>query len=433
MGKERRVALKLNTWSLPLLVGLLLLLQVFVPFKGWVILLVGLGGVLAICYGWARLLASGVSFVREVRFGWAQVGDRVEERFTLVNDSPLPALWVEVVDGSTLPGYGFNWGTGIDGRQTVRWTRRAVCTRRGLYVLGPTRLVMGDPFGLFTITQTYTASIPFLVMPPVVPLPAIQISPGGRMGEGRPRPDAPDRSVSVSSVREYVPGDSLRWVHWPTTARRGSLYVRLFDGTPAADWWILLDLDRGVQAGEEENSTEEHGIILAASLAHHGLETRRNVGLVAQGEDLAWFAPRGGLANRWEILRALALINPGRRPLADLLSQTGPALGRQASLLIITPSTEAEWVEALVPLLGRGLVPTVLLLDPASFGGKGDVSGMAGMLTDLGVAYEIVGRDLLDRPEARPGVRGHWEWRILGSGRALPVRRPGDLTWRVLS
>ncbi|NIV34314.1 MAG: DUF58 domain-containing protein, partial [Anaerolineae bacterium] len=39
--------------------------------------------------------------------------------------------------------------------------------------------------------------------------------------------------MSVSSVREYLPGDSMRWIHWPTTARCDETFVRTFDSTPS--------------------------------------------------------------------------------------------------------------------------------------------------------------------------------------------------------
>jgi uncharacterized protein (DUF58 family) len=428
---ERHI--KLNAKFLPCVVGLLGLLQLVVPHRAWFILLIGLGGALAIARLWAGTLAHGLSLVREVRFGWAQVGDVVEERFTLANDGYAPALWVELIDNSSLPGYASNWGTGIGSRQLVRWIRRGSCTRRGLFTVGPTQLATGDPLGLYSVTLKYAGSLPFLVVPPVVPLPSIQVSPGGKAGDGRPRPDAPDRSVSVSSVREYVPGDSLRWIHWRTTARRGSLFVRLFDGTPAADWWILLDLNEEVHVGGEENSTAEHAIVLAASLAHHGLESRRNVGLVAPGAELVWLEPRGGTNRRWDILRELAGVAPGQDTLASVLNLVEPSLGQHASLVVITPDVGGKWVEPLVSLTGRGVVPTVLLLDPTTFGGKDDPRGIVNLLVDLGVAHAVVTRGLLDRPEARPGVRGRWEWRVLGTGKAIPIRRPRDLSWRVLS
>ena len=279
MKQMPKPQLQLQSWFLPALVGLLLVLQLIIPYRGWRILLVGLGGAWLVSYLWARSLARGLRLTREMRFGWAQVGDRIVERFSLANDGQAPALWVEVMDHSTIPDYQASRGTGVNGRHWIKWHREAICTRRGLFTLGPTTVRTGDPFGLYTVTLHYPASLPLIVLPPIVPLPTIEVAPGGRIGEGRPRANALERSVSAAGIREYRPDDSLRWIHWRTSARRDSLFVRLFDGTPASDWWILLDMDRRVQIGKGPDATEEHAVILAASLP---------IGVCGRGRRWGW-------------------------------------------------------------------------------------------------------------------------------------------------
>ncbi len=424
---------QLNSRLLPVLVGLLLALQFVAPYRGWLMLLVGLGGAWLVSYLWARSLALGLKLMREMRFGWAQVGDRLEERFTLVNDGLLPGLWVEVVDETTMPGYQVSRVTALGGKSRRQWLTEGICVQRGLFELGPTSLRTGDPFGLYTVTLHYHDSVSLLVTPPILPLPTIEVAPGGRAGEGRPRAYAPEPTVSVASVRHYVPGDSMRWIHWVTSARHDSLFVRLFDGTPAGDWWIFLDLDQRVQAGYGQASTAEHGVILAASLADRGLQSGRAVGLVAHSKELIWLPPEGGDGQRWSILRALALVEGGSLSLAELLARVRPRFGERATLVIITPSVHGDWIEALWPLLRRGAVPSILLLDPASFGGVGDVNGALALLSHLGVTRHVITQDLLDRPEARPGRKGQWEWRVSPLGRAVAARRPRDLAWKVLS
>lgn len=441
-------SLKLNVRLLPALMGLLLVLHLMAPYRGWMILLVGLGGALLSSYLWARSLLDGLRLTREMRFGWAQVGDRLEERFTLANESPLPALWVEIVDHSTMPGYQIERVAILGGRDSTRWRTRGTCTQRGLFTLGPTSLLSGDPLGIFTVERHYPRSMPFMVTPPVVSLPSIDVASGGRAGEGRPRPDAAERTVSAASVREYLPGDTPRWIHWRTSARRESLYVRLFEGVPAGDWWILLDMNRRVHVGQGLDGTEEHGVVLAASLADRGLRSGKAVGLVTHGEELVWLGPGGGQARRWEILRALALIGLGEHRLSQVLTQIGPAFGGYASLVIITPDLHRQWVECLVPLMRQDIVPTVVLLDPLSFGEEEQtlretagrraddrfgVRQMTALLSAMGIAHHVIGRDFLDRSALEPGKRGHWEWRVLGTGHAVPVGRPEDGEWAGLS
>jgi uncharacterized protein (DUF58 family) len=424
---------RLNTRLLPLIVIALASMQLIDPSRIWTVLLVGLGGLWLIAYLWARSLAGWLTVLREMRYGWVQVGDVLEERFTLKNKGWLPATWVELEDHSSLPGYDASLATGVDGSGTTQWRKTGTCNRRGLYWLGDTSILTGDPFGIYSVRLTDPAKASLMVMPPVVPLPQLEITPGGYSGEGRPIPDAPERTVDASSVREYLPGDSLRLVHWKTTARHAKPYVRLFDGAPASDWWVLLDLQAEAQAGDGSDSTEEQGIILAASLADRGLHAHRGVGLVLNGKGLDWLPPRAGAGQRWEILRVLALASRGNTSLGEVLEHVRPNLGRNASLIVITPTSRLDWVTRLPLLNRRGIRSTVLLLDLHSFDGKLDNSMVAAELKKVHVPCHTIPREFLDRPEAHPGAQGRWEWRVTPTGRAIPVRAPQDHSWRRLA
>jgi uncharacterized protein (DUF58 family) len=441
MKPNPTVRLQFKARYLLLVVGLLILLQLLIPYKGWVILLVGLGGAWLVSYRWARSLARGLELTREMRYGWAQVGDQVQERFTLANRGWAPASWVAILDHSDLPGYRISTVRGIGERTVMHWFEDGVCDRRGLYTLGPTSVQSGDPFGFYTVHLEYPGSVTMMVMPPVVHLPTLDVAPAGRAGEGRHRTRALEQAISAAGVREYMPGDSLRRIHWPTTARRDEPFVRTFDSTPSSDWWIYLDMEQHVQLGEGQMATEEHGVILAASLADRGLRMGKAVGLVTHGEDLQWLPPRLGADQRWDILRALALVDPGSCSLAELLARTGSALRQRSGLVIITPDVGGSWLDPMVPLVRRGVVPTVLLLDRdsfdeahgqhRSFDGEGDASRILASLEAMQITYFLITPELLDRPKVRPGQIG--QWRRTKQGRWEPEFQPRELAWRALT
>ena len=418
----------------PAMAGLLLLVQMAWPNRAWVVLLVILGGSWVLCYLWARSLAHGLKLEREIRYGWAQVGDRLEQRFTVTNRNWAPGLWLEVDDRSSLPGYLPSRVTGVSGWGTTQWNMAGTCTRRGLYTIGPARLRSADPLGLFSVETRESASTVLLVLPPVLPIPKIEVAAGGRAGESRrERRSALETTVSVDTVREYIPGDPLSAIHWPTSARREALYVRQFEHTPSSDWWIFLDLEKGAQAGEGEDSTVEHGVILAASLADKGLRAGHAVGLVTcGGKELSWIPPKHTPGQLMDILRALALATTGETSLEELLARESRSLRGGASLILVTPNVEAKWLPALLRMRDNRIAATVLLFDPLSFGGAGDARQALGLMERYGIAHSLVPRELLDRPEARPGREGQWEWRTVGQGKAVPVRKPKDTAWRRL-
>jgi uncharacterized protein (DUF58 family) len=418
---------------LPFIVLVLVIMQLIDPSRVWTTLLVSLGGAWLLAFIWARTLARDLHIMREMRFGWAQVGDKLEERFTLTNSGSLPATSVEIEDQSTLPGYSASIATGVDGNSNNQWMTSGVCKRRGLFWLGNTKVITGDPLGIYQVVLEDPARTSLIVMPPVVSLPQIEITPGGFLGEGKPRPNTPEHTVDAATVREYVAGDSQRTIHWKTTAKHDKPYIHLFDGAPAGDCWILIDLQKDMQIGANDDSTEEHAIILAASLADKGLRAHQAVGLLASGGNLVWLPPQPGENQRWEILRALAMTNPGTIPLSELLERIRPNISRRSSLLLITPNVDSGWLSPLVKFTWMGVIPTVILLDPKSFGGNRSARAIAAALGEMGITHHVIDHGILDRPEAKPGHRGQWEWRVTTTGRVLPVRLPGDSSWRRLS
>jgi uncharacterized protein (DUF58 family) len=428
-----RIRIRIHSWSWVVVTILLVGLQLSRPNRAWTTLLIILGGTWLLAFLWTFALGRKLSIKREMRYGWAQVGDTLQERYTLYNDGRLPAPWLEVQDHSNMPDYQTGRVIGIKGTETLGWRTEGICTRRGLYTLGPTSLRSGDPFGLCSAEIHQPESAVLLVLPPVLPLPAIQIAAGRMSGEGHLlRRTALETTVSVETVREYVHGDPLRAIHWPTSVRRDELFVRQFDHMPAADWWIFLDLEGRVQAGSGSRSTEEHGIILAASLADRGIHQGVNVGLVTHGENLTWLPPQRSSSQLMDILHTLAVVHTGQRPLEDLLTQARHSIRRGASLIIITSCVDAFWIAPLLQLVDNGIAPTVLLLDPAAFGARDSIKGVGRVLADRGISHAVIPPELFDRPEAQPGKQGRWEWEVVAPGKVVAVHRPSRSTWRRL-
>ena len=423
--------LRLNAKAFPVIAVIAFIMQILDPSRVWVILLMGIGGSWLVCWWWARGLQRSLTFERELRYGWAHVGDRLEERFTLQNSFSLPATYVAIQDHSTLPDHYASVATGVDSSSSSQWKINTQCTRRGVYTLGGTTLETGDPFGIYTVTFEDRTSATLAVMPPVVSLPKFQILSGGWAGEGRPNPRSLEETINASHTREMTPNDPMRWIHWKSTARHDKYYVRQFEGTPAGDWWLLLDLDQTMQLGTGWDSTEEHGVIFAASIAAQGLKAEHPVGLAVNGRELSWIVPRRNEAQQRSLLKALAVAAPSEMSLHDYLRRMGQALGSHSSLLIVTANTDPEWTEALLPLMWRGITPNVFLLDPVSFGGSRETRSVTDTLQMMGVTFHVIPKEMLDQKQIRPGQEGEWEWRVSWRGKVTVVRNP--LTdWRRL-
>jgi uncharacterized protein (DUF58 family) len=344
-----------------------------------------------IAYVWSWLNLRGLEVAVERPHDRLQVGHTFEERITVTNRAWFSKLWLEVEDLSGLPGHQARRVIGLGPRAKKSWRAASECTRRGLFEVGPVRITTSDLLGIFRRSRTYGAPQPVLVYPRAEPLPRFWAPPAILAGESRTRRPAYSITPNAASVREYQPGDSFSRIHWRSTARTGDLMVKLFELDPASDVWIVLDLFGRVQAGAGDDSTEEHSVRIAASIARFFLLNNRSVGFVASGRQFHLTEPERGIGQFARILEALAIAQAqGDVPLADLLNHEGRRFGRRTTVIVITPSTDDAWVGSLQLLAGRGVKIASVVLEPRTFGGEGNALFVFGALAAADIPTYLI-------------------------------------------
>lgn len=405
----------------------LITLALILPGRIWTTLLVGVGGLILIAYIWARALSHGLAAERRLQFGWVSVGDRLEEEFTLVNRAGLPAMWVEIIDNSDVPGYHVGVARSVGAGDRIRWRQSAICSRRGRYRLGPWGFESGDPFGIFRVTRLYESAEEIIIHPPIHSALAMPLPPGRADGRARSRERSHRATVNAASVRDYHVHDPYHWIHWPTTARKGELFVRQFERDAAGDIWLVIDCATGSHLGDGATSTEEQAVLLAASLAAQALQEARGAGLAAYGREPQIVPPGSGEGQLWRVLRALALLRAdGEADLERVLRELGDTIRPGSAAVIITPTNDPAWLPQLARLHHRGIECRVILMDRTSYGGAGNSEGLRHAINLLGVRCQIVGRGEIGRPLVEEHAHGFWEFKITGTGKAVAVRRPSD-------
>lgn len=378
-----------------------------------------LGGFLiALSYLWTLLSLKGVAVKRTARFLRQQVGQVFEERFELNNAFPMTKLWIEIRDHSSLPGQtGSKVLTWIGPRQRRSYIAYTRLTQRGQFLLGPTTLTSGDPFGLFSVSKTFPNDRMLLVLPystdlSRLPLPA-GVLPGGRALRRKTLEVTP----YAAGVREYAPGDALNRIHWPTTARKDRLMVKEFDQDPQADVWILVDAQRSVQISlpDEEatqpehmerqwiwrqqykfmlpNHTFEYSVSAAASMAKYYIEIGRSVGLASAGQMFMVLPAERGERQLGKLLEVLAHLNPdGQLPLDGVVEAQAPHLTRGSTVVLITPALSQTIDAAVEELMHRDLEPVVVMIDRTTFKGFGNAQELSFRLRARKIPAIIVPR-----------------------------------------
>jgi uncharacterized protein (DUF58 family) len=140
-------------------------------------------------------------------------------------------------------------------------TYRLPTSRRGVYDLGPVELPRADPFGLCRTTQRLGEAQRISVHPRLLTLHQLPTGTSHNL-EGPTSDASPQGTVTFHRLREYVIGDDLRTIHWPSTAHLGKLVVRHNVDTSQPYTVVLTDLDPDRYSAE----TFEEAIDVTASL-----------------------------------------------------------------------------------------------------------------------------------------------------------------------
>ncbi|MEO5952226.1 MAG: DUF58 domain-containing protein [Chloroflexia bacterium] len=391
--------------------------------------------VLVAAFVWAQFSKRGLRVKRGVEPAQAQVGATVQETIEIQNLSWLRKLWLEVRDRSTLPGHHVGAVISLKGRGAKRWRVRTLCTHRGLYRLGPTAIMTGDPFGLFVTGRVFDTGAELLVYPAVVPLQSFGLPFGELPGGGRTERRSFHSTPNAAGVREYLPGDPMNRIHWPMSARAQKLMVKEFELDPTADLWIVVDLHGAVHVSADDYethndaqeskhrtswipgltkdgipapgsdalpagsipldpTTEEYAVAVAASVASFFLAEGKSVGMIAWGQHRVTLSADRGGRQLTKVLRALAVLRAeGTVSLGEVLVAEQKMFDKQDTLIVITPSLAQEWVQSLQGQLYRVASAATVIIEPGTFGGEGNPLLTVSALSALSVPSYMVKRD----------------------------------------
>ena len=274
---------------------------------------------------------------------------------------------------------------------------RVASASRGRYVLEGARLVCEDPFAVVRLSARLAARDVLLVRPRVLDLTA---APGHGAGEptGGSLPAAAAAGFDLRGVRAHRDGESLRHVHWPSTARVGRLMVKEFDDETRDDVAIALDL-----AAPSERAAEAFEVALEAALAlaRRAFLRGERAALILLGESAERLEL--GSSEQWELLLdALASVQP---MWVTSPAQAWPAGAAQAGeLWLVTSAPDRLDAGFLAARADEGRL-VVVAVDAAGWDpglAPVDRSALAAGWRTLVIERDDDLRDRLERLEERP-------------------------------
>ena len=142
---------------------------------------------------------------------------------------------------------------------------------------------------------------------------------GARTPEGRRLLLRRPSGFDLHSVREYEQGESLRRVHWPSTAKRGQLMVKELEDSPRDESAVLLDADAAAVVGEAPDSSFEVAVRAAGSILQAHASRGRRAALIVNSARPTYQRVHSFDGDWHRALELLAAVEPdghvpGRQP-----------------------------------------------------------------------------------------------------------------------
>ncbi len=148
--------------------------------------------------------------------------------------------------------------------------------------LGPMRIEIRDPFGIFTFGITFDQVIEVQVLPKIKLINELQLHPRRDDSNfGQYETHSVGQNINFSGVREFRFGDSLRHIAWRLSARQNKLLVKDFEKNTDCSVGVVMNLDPNFQVGRRVNSTWELSRDTALSIVSQNLKQGHRVGFLS--------------------------------------------------------------------------------------------------------------------------------------------------------
>ncbi len=305
----------------------------------------------------------------------AFLGEKPEVRLRLRNRGMLPLPWIQIRDSVPIqlksPNF-FRSVLSLMPHEQTSLSYELDCRRRGYYPLGPLSVFSSDLFGIRDQERRMPGEDHVLVYPRIVPLGHLGLpaqTPFGSIPSKQHIFEDPSRIIGV---REYQAGDSMRHIHWKTSATTGKLQTKRFEPAISIESQILLNVNRDEYSISRVDTAIELAIVAAASIANYLIELRQTVGLSCNGLDplmedhqAILLPPRKGRDQLMHILDVLARVQSVQdTPFEEMLRRARLHLTWGGTGIIITSHAPDSLFDNMLLMKRSGYHVVLVLVDP---------------------------------------------------------------------
>ncbi|MFH0918098.1 MAG: DUF58 domain-containing protein [Candidatus Omnitrophota bacterium] len=252
-------------------------------------------------------------------------------------------------------------------RSSCQINYKYLCFKRGEYKAGPFIIYFFDPLNLFFFKRTYQVYSRVVVYPQIFRIdkfPPLTKSVLPWFGIETARSSGDDDEFY--GVREYKDGESVKKIHWISSARKNKLIVKQFQLQSFFGTTIIFNLEKAKNIGQGKECVCEYIIKIAASVAHYLTEKGVSIELLAHIGEIVHLPFNKGEDHLENILRVLAVAQAESRiSFGEAFEEFARYIPNDSSLVAVISDQDYADLPRMLSLYGRGvsLIPLIVVSD----------------------------------------------------------------------
>ena len=163
------------------------------------------------------------------------------------------------------------------------------------------------------------------------------------------------QGMTFADFREYVPGDDVRAISWPLTARAGKPFIKKYDEERELTLMLVVDISGSQDFGTSQYFKGEAVAQLAAILGFSAVKNRDQIGMLMFSDQVEHFVPpRKGRGHTHRILRDLFYFRPQHRgtKISSALDYLQGVLKKRATVFIFSDFMDRGF-ESSLKMMGK--------------------------------------------------------------------------------
>lgn len=174
------------------------------------------------------------------------------------------------------------------------------------------------------------------------------------------------QGITFDEVREYQPGDEIRWIDWNVTARMGQAYVKKYVEERELVLMLLIDLSASTSFGSTTETKASISAEIAALLAFSAIKNNDKVGLICFTDTVEHYvAPRKGRRHVLRVIRDILSFQPRKTgtDISEALSFADKVLKPHSVLFLLSDFMDSDYHKQLQITSKRHSLIAIILKD----------------------------------------------------------------------